>query len=184
MTTLKSDLGVTAEFDRFTTLFDRLVTEARLWIEAAPPARLEWTPPTDGGIHFGSRLRHASIKTLYVHMAIADRFWIGTLKDCTDGATLQLPTDMNAFQAALSGDFIANCAALHDECMALLAAFSPAQLQRRITFAGDNTEWSVMGFLWATWGHRSYHLGNLDMLVRMLAGKAPDYFAFTPKQMA
>lgn len=173
-----------SEFDRFTLLFDRLVTESAQWLQRAPAGRLEWTPPTDGGIHFGSRLRHASIKTLFVHMAVAERFWIDHLKGCAEDDVLPLPRDMNAFHVALDGDFVANTERLHAEALALLKAIPSEQLQVRITFAGDKTQWTVMGFLWGLWGHRAYHLGNLDMLVRLLGGEAPDFFSFNPKAMA
>ena len=173
-----------SEFDRFVRLFDNLVAESVLWIESAPSERLEWTPPTDNGIHFGSRLRHATIKTLFVHMAVAERFWVERLKDCADGDPLPLPRDMNRFHAALDGDFVDNTKKLHAETLDLLAAVPAEQLAKRITFAGDGTRWSVMGFFWGIWGHRAYHLGNLDMLVRMIAGNAPDFFSFPDKQMA
>jgi hypothetical protein len=173
-----------SEFDRFMILFDRLVAESALWLERIPSERLDWTPPSDSGIHFGSRLRHASVKTLFVHMAVAENFWIAKLKDCADGDLLPLPRDMNAFQAALDGDFLENSRKLHAENLANLKAFSPEQRDRRISFAGDGTEWTVMGFLWGLWGHRAYHLGNLDMLSRIMTGSALDFFSFNPKNMA
>ena len=173
-----------SEFERFVVLFDRLVEESGQWLRHVPAERLEWTPPTDRGVHFGSRLRHASIKTLLVHMGIAERFWIERLKDCSDGALLPLPRDMNAFHAALDGDFLKNLTDLHTESMAILKTMSHDQLQVRVKFAGDGTEWTVMGFLWGLWGHRAYHLGNLDMLVRTLCGNAPDFFSFNQQEMA
>jgi len=53
-----------------------------------------------------------------------------------------------------------------------------------VRFAGDQTTWSVMGFLWGLFGHRAYHLGNIDIYVRQADTPAPDFYSFNPKQMA
>ncbi len=173
-----------SELQRFLTLFDKLVGETVLWIEKTPEKFLDWTPPSDSGIHYGTRLRHASIKTLFVHMAVADNVWAKALRDCAPGDTIPLPRDMNFFHANLDGDFVKNTQILHAETMGIMAGLSPETLGKDVLFAGDKSTWTAMGFLWGIWGHRSYHLGNLDMLVRIRVGDAPDFFSFGGGQMA
>ena len=41
-----------------------------------------------------------------------------------------------------------------------------------------------MGFLWAIYAHRAYHLGNIDIYLRQSDTKAPDFFHFNPTMMA
>jgi len=184
MTTDGSDAALKNELERYLVLFDQLVREATLWIEKTPRESLEWTPPSASGIHFGTRLRHASVKSLFVHMAVADNVWATALRDCAPGGTVPLPRDMNFFHEYMDGDFVANTQRLHEETMAVMRGLSAETLRKPIVFAGDNSTWTVMGFLWGIWGHRSYHLGNLDMLVRIRVGDAPDFFSFGGGQMA
>lgn len=177
-------IAETDELKRYLTMFDALVRAAGLWLEKMPAESLEWTPPSPNGIHFGKRLRHASVKTLFAHMAIADNFWAKAMRDAEPGGTIPLPRDMNAFHDVIDGDLLDNCLGLHQETLALIGGYSAEDLKKPVIFAGDNSRWTVMGFLWAAFGHRSYHLGNLDMLIRIKAGDAPDYFAFSGAQMA
>ncbi len=179
-----TDTALENELKRFLVLFDRLVGETTHWIEKTPAQYLEWTPPSEGGIHFGTRLRHASIKTLFVHMAAADNIWAKALRDLAPGETVPLPRDMNFFHSLLEGDFVANTRRLHQETMSVVEGYSADVLRKPIVFAGDKSSWSAMGFLWGIWGHRSYHLGNLDMLLRLRTGNAPDFFSFAGAQMA
>lgn len=184
MTENQSDAALMNELNRYLVLFDRLVREASQWIEKTPPESLEWTPPSESGIHFGTRLRHASIKALFVHMAVADNFWATTLRDCAPEDTVPLPRDMNFFHSVMDGDFVANAQRLHDQTLDVMKGYSAETLRKPVVFAGDKSTWTAMGFLWGIWGHRSYHLGNLDILVRLRAGDAPDYFSFDGARMA
>jgi len=38
-------------------------------------------------------------------------------------------------------------------------------------------DWTVMGFLWGIYSHRSYHLGNIDIYLREADEQAPDFFS-------
>lgn len=183
MTATSSDIS-NAELKRFLALFDKLVGETTQWIEKTPIVSLDWTPPSDSGIHFGTRLRHASVKTLFVHMAVADNVWAKAIRDSAPGDTIPLPRDMNFFHSKLDGDFVKNTQDLHLETMNIMENLTSDALEKQLVFAGDKSTWTGMGFLWAIWGHRSYHLGNLDMLVRIKTGSAPDFFSFAGSQMA
>lgn len=59
-----------------------------------------------------------------------------------------------------------------------MKGFTRAHLDKRIFFS--DREWSGMGFLWAIYGHRNYHLGNIDLLGRLAGEDVPDYFGFEP----
>ena len=44
--------------------------------------------------------------------------------------------------------------------------------------------WSVMGFLWAAYAHRAFHIGNIDIYLRQADVVAPEFFEFNPAVMA
>ena len=77
-----------------------------------------------------------------------------------------------------------NAQEMHRKNMGILSAIPEEQLAKRMVFAGDDSEWTVMGFLWGMWGHRAYHLGNLDIYLRQSDSTTPDFFSFNPKKMA
>jgi uncharacterized damage-inducible protein DinB len=172
------------EFRRFNILFDRLVNETNLWIARTPPDRLEWLPVDNGNVRFGDRVSHVTIKSLYIHMAVAEHLSIRRLRDCAPGELLPLPRDPELTSRLANGDFLAEGMQLRVENMRTLRSFDDAVLGKTVRFAGDQTTWSVMGFLWGLFGHRAYHLGNIDIYVRQADTPAPDFYSFNPKQMA
>lgn len=173
-----------SELQRFLVLFDRLVTETDLWIRNTPPDRLDWLPIDTPHVRFGDRLTTVTIKSLYVHMAVAEHHWSRNLRDCAAGEEIPLPRG-SAFGAELTaGDFVALARRSHEENLEILRDFSPEILAKPISFAGDGSHWTVMGFLWGMYGHRAYHLGNLDIYLRQSDNETPDFFSFQPKAMA
>lgn len=174
----------TAELGRFLVLFERLVSETELWMANTPPEKLDWVPIDTPQVRFGDRLTKVTIKSLYVHMAVAEHKWSHDLSVCGDGETLQLPRDPKLAERATQGDFMANAREMHRQDMDILSALPEDQLAKRMTFAGDDSQWTVMGFLWGMWGHRAYHLGNLDIYLRQSDSETPDFFSFNPKHMA
>ena len=46
----------------------------------------------------------------------------------------------------------------------ILKTYLEDDLNKMVTFMGRT--YTVMGFLWITFGHHSYHLGQIDMLMR------------------
>ena len=62
------------------------------------------------------------------------------------------------------------------------AGLSPSQLDKQVVWVGRS--WSVMGFLWAAYAHRAFHIGNIDIYLRQADVVAPEFFEFNPPQMA
>ena len=85
-------------------------------------------------------------------------------------------------QLDASEDLIADAMKLHRSNMQAFAALSEAQLAKNLRWMGR--EWTVMGFLWGIYSHRSYHLGNIDILMREADEDAPDFFANFRQKLA
>ena len=173
-----------SEFERFLILFDRLVTETSLWIEKTPEDKLDWVPVDTPQMRFGDRISKITIASLFAHVVVASYKWVRTLKDCADGDTIPLPKDPEMMAKCMSGDTIATARRMHGETMEILRGFGPAELGKTVLFAGDNSQWSGMGFLWGMMAHHAFHLGNLDTYLRQADIEAPDFFSFDPKVMA
>lgn len=174
----------TTEFGRFLVLFDRLVHETNGWIERTPKDKLDWIPIDNDNVRFGDRVSEVTIRSLYIHTIVAEHKMVQDLHGCTDGALIPLPRDPDLTDRLRRADLITEGMRIHDETMRSLRSFTDVELGKTVRFAGDDTTWSVMGFLWGMYGHHAYHLGNLDIYLRQADVAAPDFYSFQPKMMA
>ena len=172
------------EFPRFLILFDRLVNETNGWIERTPQDRLDWIPIDNGNVRFGDRVSEVTIKSLYIHIIVAEHKMVHDLHGCADSTLIPLPRDPDLAARLRRADLISEGMRIHDETMHRLRSFTDADLAKTVRFAGDDTTWTVMGFLWGMYGHHAYHLGNLDIYLRQADVAAPDFYSFQPKMMA
>lgn len=176
--------AISEEFQRFLVLFDWLVRDTSKWIERTPQDKLDWVPIDNPNVRFGDRVTTVTIRSLFIHVLIAANNWIRDLADCRDGAVIPVASDPNLATRLANGDIVATAARMHEANMQKLRSLSPAQLRKSIKFPGDKTNWTVMGFLWAMYGHHAFHLGNIDLYVRQANLTAPDIFTYDPRIMA
>jgi uncharacterized damage-inducible protein DinB len=170
------------ELNRFLVLFDRLVHFTRDGVAATPVDKLEWVPTEGDTVRFGTRLSNVTIRALCVHLFVGENKWARVLRDCEDGAVIDIPNDP-ALTATMEGeDFLDVAMKVHEETMGIFRAFSESDLRKSVSFA--NRKWSMMGFLWAIYGHHNYHHGNIDIYWRLSGCEAMDYFNFEPREMA
>ena len=173
------------ELDRFLTLFDGLMVSSNSWLTGTPGDKLEWVPFDNPNMKFGDRISTITMRSVYIHTIVGEHLWARKLKDCADGATIKFePAEVGAVTEKLnaSRDLVGDAMKLHAENMDLFRGYSDAQLAKRMTWSGR--EWTVMGFLWAIYSHRSYHLGNIDILMREADEAAPDFFSSFQPVMA
>jgi uncharacterized damage-inducible protein DinB len=171
------------ELERFLTLFDGLAISTNTWMKATPADKIEWLPIDNPNMKFGDRISHITIKSVYIHVIVGECRWARMFSDCEDGSVFK-PTPDHALTERLmnSDDVVAEGTKLHEENMALFKSYSDEQLVKKVTWAGR--EWTIMGFLWAIYSHRSYHLGNIDIFLREADEKAPDFFSSFQLKMA
>jgi len=170
------------ERERFLIFYDRLVTFTHDCVERLPAEMLRWQPPSGGDVSFGDRVEEVNIENLYLHLVVGEHLWIRNLRDCSSGDTIPLPIDKEMTARLAGEDYLLSSLAMHRENLAILETFSATRLGLDIHFSGR--EWTVQGFLWAMYGHRNYHLGNIDTYCRLAGAPAPDYFQFNPVEMA
>lgn len=172
------DEQLSQEHDRFVALFDGLFISTNSWMTGTPKAKQDWVPFDNPNMKFGDRISTITIRSVYIHTLVGEHFWARTLKDCEDGAVLKHDRDrVVALTEKLTGsdDLIGDAMALHEENIRLFRSYSADQLEKKIKWSGR--EWTVMGFLWAIYSHRSYHLGNIDIFMREADEAAPDFFS-------
>ncbi|MGE0038079.1 MAG: hypothetical protein AB7S93_20870 [Xanthobacteraceae bacterium] len=174
------------EHHRFLELFDALFVANNKWMEGTPTDKLEWVPVDNPNMKFGDRVSAISIKSLYIHTIVGECEWSRILPACSEGASLSPAqfTEGKVLTDRLdkSLDLLSDAAILHRTNMDRFRAYDQSCLDKKIRWM--ERDWSVMGFLWGIYSHRSYHLGNIDLLLREADVEAPDFFSNFRQVMA
>lgn len=173
---------MTAEFERFLILFDRLAHLSDSCARAVPDDKLDWIPIDNPDVRYGDRITDVTIKGLYLHMVVSEHHWIRQLRDCDDGHDIPVPKDPELTDRLAAGDFRIEVMRLHDANLAALRELPDSALDRSVSYTGRT--FTGMGFLWAMYAHRSYHLGNIDIYMRQGRCSPPNFFDFEPPAMA
>jgi hypothetical protein len=173
------------EHQRFLELFDALFVSNNKWMEVTPAEKLEWVPLDNPNMKFGDRISTITIKSVYIHTIVGECGWARMLGTCKEGASLRPDMEQGKVltqQLDRSRDLLGEATRLHRDNMDRFRAFDRACLDKKISWM--NRDWSVMGFLWGIYSHRSYHLGNIDLLLREANAEAPDFFVNFRQVMA
>lgn len=170
------------EFERYLTLQECLYNATNQWLMQTPEDKLDWVPIDNPNVRFGVRVSVVTIRSLYIHVAVEEYVWMRFLKDCEEGAVIPLPDRPELIAQLANGDLVPEARKLHDESVRTLRSYTDQDLQKTVRFA-DRT-WTLMGFLWALYAHRSYHLGNIDIYLRQSDTPAPNFFRFSGAAVA
>ena len=175
-------MAANAEHERFLTLFQRMVDHTDAWIAKTPPDKLDWVPIQTSAMRFGDRVSRVTIKGLIAHIVVGEDHWAHSLGDLADGAVMPIPKYSALQEEFEKGDFREIAHRSQGKIVQAFAALSPSQLDKQVIWVGRS--WSVMGFLWAAYAHRAFHIGNIDIYLRQADVVAPEFFEFNPPQMA
>ncbi len=170
------------ELERYCIIFDRLVRRTIEDVRATSESSQTWQPTLGTDVRFGERITDVTVKSLLIHLMVSEHLWIRALAHCDDGALVTSPISPELTARLSSGNNLAKAMAMHTENMDIVGKFSESTLAKKVTFA--ECSWTVMGFLWAIFGHHSYHFGHIDMYWRLSGAAGAEYHSFNPRQMA
>jgi uncharacterized damage-inducible protein DinB len=175
-------MAANAEHARFLTLFQRMVDHTDAWIAKTPADKLDWVPIQTDAMRFGDRVSRVTIKGLIAHIVVGEDHWAHALPGLADGATMPIPQYSALQEEFAKGDFQAIAHRTQKTIAAAFAGLSQSQLDKHVVWVGRR--WTVMGFLWAAYAHRAFHIGNIDIYLRQAGVVAPEFFEFNPPEMA
>ncbi len=176
---------MSAEQQRFLDLFDALVEANNAWMTGTPKEKWNWVPFDNPNMKFGDRISTITIKSVFIHTIVGETQWATMLPTVGEGAEMAMdPAKIKALTRELdeAEDLIGASMRLHAGNLKAYGSIGPEQLTRR--FRWSKRDWSVMGFLWGIYSHRSYHLGNIDIFMREADEPAPDFFSNFRQEMA
>ena len=169
------------DHDRFLHFYDQLVLFTHDAVKRLPAGMLHWKPPTDADVRFGERVEDVTVENLYLHLVVGEHLWVRNLAAARPEETIPLPLDKEMEARLSQGNYLAESLVMHSANMEILRSFDAERLATPIVFS--NHRWSVGSFLWAIYGHRNYHIGNIDTFCRLAGAPAPDYFQFRDPEL-
>jgi uncharacterized damage-inducible protein DinB len=175
-------MAANAEHERFLNLFQHMVDHTDAWIQKTPPDKLDWVPIQTSAMRFGDRVSRVTIKGLIAHIVVGEDHWAHSLPEVAEGAVMPIPQYSALQEEFGSGDFQEIAHRTQKKIMTAFAGLSQAQLDKHVVWVGRT--WTVMGFLWAAYAHRAFHIGNIDIYLRQADVVAPEFFEFNPPHMA
>jgi uncharacterized damage-inducible protein DinB len=178
----RETMAANAEHERFLTLYQRMVDHTDAWIKKTPADKLDWVPIQTSAMRFGDRVSRVTIKGLIAHIVVGEDHWAHSLPDVADGAVMPIPQYSALGEEFEKGDFQEIAHRTQKKIMTAFAGLSQAQLDKHVVWVGRT--WTVMGFLWAAYAHRAFHIGNIDIYLRQADVVAPEFFEFNPPTMA
>lgn len=178
MATNPQEIAISEELDRFIRLHDGMVRMNQSWLELAPADRLDWVPSEDAIHRFGDGRTPVTIRNLFVHVAVAEHVWISALAAASEDASMPPPSNKELSLRLAEGDVVMEAEALHTETNSILRGLTQGDLDKHVIAA--RRRWSGMDFLWGVHAHRAFHLGHLDLYLRLNDRSTPEFFVFHP----
>lgn len=123
------------------------------------------TPIDNDVMYLGERVNKINIAGLIRHFVLAEIHWFQAMKEGKDGLIIPKPNNTSLLENIENGKLLVE---KYKEVFAkgfeILKTYLEDDLNKMVPFVGRT--YTVMGFLWITFGHHSYHLGQIDMLMR------------------
>jgi len=131
--------------------------------------------PIDSNVMFlGERVNSINIGALLRHLIIVENDWISSLKASEDGDVIPLPQNAEYLDGINDGaPLIRLYNQVFEKGTEIFGTYDQHDLDKSISFF--DRRYTVMGFLWIMFGHQSFHLGQVDLLMRQYSVEPPEY---------
>ena len=152
------------EFERFLMMWERSMHRFEVILEQVTEEAYRTVPIPGDTNYLGNRVGEIMIDTLVRHLVVAERHWFRFVLDCEEGAVVPKPEGIVARAELKAEEAGAYYRREVGAAFAELKKINPAQLEK--TLAWEGSVYTVMGFLWTILTHHTYHLGQIDLLMR------------------
>lgn len=165
------------EFERFQSLFNQQVLHTLNTLETVPVPTWQAVPADSSTNYLGARVNRITIEALLKHLCQAEQHWTKALGGVRHGQKMMPPTGEALPSDVKPGlDLISQYRVIHKFNLARIRELEGEQLNTEFLFA--ERRFTVMGFLWAMYGHHSYHFGQIDLLLRQQEHLPPEFLEY------
>lgn len=165
------------ELERFTSLFNQQVLHTLATLETVPVPLWQAVPADSDTNYLGARVNRITIEALVKHLCQAEQHWTKSLATIQHGQTMGPPAGESPPQDVKPGlELLSQYRVVHKFNLNRVLALGPEDPKTELSFAGRR--FTVMGFLWAMYGHHSYHFGQIDLLLRQQGHMPPEFLEY------
>lgn len=165
------------ELERFHSLFNQQVLHTLNTLETVPAALWQAVPADSSTNYLGARVNRITIEALLKHLCEAEQHWTKSFAAIQQGQKMPPPAG-----GSLEGDvkpgleLIGQYRVIHKFNLARIQELGAERLKTEFFFA--ERRFTMMGFLWAMYGHHSYHFGQIDLLLRQQDHLPPEFLEY------
>lgn len=162
---MEKNKATLAELNRFLSIHEQLYLQTLALLEDLSDEVLESTPIDNEVMYLGTRVNKINIGGLLRHLILAEIHWYKEMKTGKDGHVIEKPINAAVLENITDGkSLIQRYKDVFAEGLSILKTYTEEDLNKEVSFSGR--KYTVMSFLWITFGHHSYHLGQADLLMR------------------
>lgn len=170
-----------SELDRFLGLFDQLVEQTLAFAELVDDAGYAAVPVDTPALFLGTRVNKITIGSLVRHLLLAEAHWFDQLRQVAPGGAIPFPDNAAVLEEIPNGaPLLEKYRQSYKVGCAHLEELTEADLAKEVVFAGRR--YTAMGFLWTVLGHHSFHLGQIDLLMRQQGTEPLEYMEWPEDQ--
>lgn len=153
------------EFHRFLNIHEQLYLQTLNLLKDVEDDIFDQIPMDTEAMYLGVRVNRITIGGLIRHFVLAEIHWFKAMKEGKNGLVIPKPDNASLLEHISDGKaLMEKYKAVFEEGKSILNSYTEDDLNKTVTFMGRS--YTVMGFLWVSFGHHSYHLGQVDMLMR------------------
>lgn len=162
------------EIERFLSLFEQLIEQTFSFVSQTDLAAYQAIIVDSDVMFLGTRVNKISVSSLIRHLILAEAHWFETVKSIENGGVIPFPANANLLIGVNDGQpLVEKYRHTYEVSRQHLLSLSAVDLEKQVYFA--ERQYTVMGFLWTVLGHHSFHLGQIDLLLRQQNIAPPEY---------
>lgn len=160
-----SNNATLTELNRFINIHEQLYLQTLNLLKDVDAEKYTNTPIDNDVMFLGSRVNKINISALIRHFVLAEVHWFKVMKEGTEDIVIPKPNNASILEFIEDGEpLLEEYSKVFNEGKKLLESYTLEDINKKVKFI--DREYTVMGFLWIVFGHHSYHLGQVDMLIR------------------
>lgn len=161
------------ELARFIKLYEAALDRIFLFLKEVQEEQFRYIPVESDTNYLGQRISSITIENVLRHILIAEEHWFRIVSET--GFAGQIPFPPNVIS---DGEFSLSEAEVFYKHQVLpqlesVKKLSDTELQVMVEF--NHHHYTKIGFLWTMLTHQTYHLGQIDLLMRQQNIVAPEF---------
>ena len=161
------------ELARFIKMYEASLDRIFVFLKEVQENQFCYIPVESNANYLGQRVKSITIENVLRHILIAEEHWFRIISEPGFTGKISLPPNVVS-----DGKFGLNDAEVFYKQQVLpelenTEKLSDAELEVKVEF--NHHHYTKMGFLWTMLTHQTYHLGQIDLLMRQQNIVAPEF---------